>query len=807
MAPQMGDPKIRFKMYKAGKIWLYSAVVFIAATMGMGIDNRQVMADVAEGNVQTEQVTEATPNQSDADKPATTSSATVNATTAASSSTDVSQSTSQATRQPVRATTGEQATNQTTANKSVPSADQTVTKSATVANVDSQGQAQEVSANRVANPKPVVVNSTATQTSDQQTTPQQTTPQQTTPQQSTVAKQPAAKSGETKQVVSEVNQAKPDQQRVGDVVTPTEVKKAPDPVDTTSKPTVEPEKRSDVPQTNTYPGTIFHQVPVYVGGQLANPPGKDAIINGTGVSNKIGQLQAADLIQPQHEKEIMSGGYYDGQTAWQAGFRTDNQLMYLYEVDKTGKIVQTQEIPTPDSSQFDANWKYTKNGTDLFWEYGSLQIVTKTGAQNIRPLQYIQNIPVKYVDPMGNEIAPQAKVSGYVGTYIDAPYPQIPGYRLIRVPFQNNDHQFLINNVTATTPTTEFKLEQVNTYVDKYFKVLDSQNTQLVYVVVKYPPAYGGGTETSRTVEMKADPYGFFGFGFNRAWVTASMPMPVGNPLIFTYESIASYKLQINYLNKETGVAMAVPYQADGAGTYEIISPVFYGFTSSLNDVQGVLQRDTIVNVTYERTPDPVKPIEPGQPVTPEKPIIPVTPIVPVDPVTPSRPIEPLRPDEPMTPLVSVTPNEPAGPGQPVVPGESTRVVPVPVPDAQKGTKPDQPTALNLPNDSAKLTAPTIEALSHPNDVGVKVSNPQMPSQNERANVSPKIDQTVNRLNDKSGASQVNEPKPQTIRSEKQAGMLPQTDEKNNVGISIAGGVLLGLVAGLVGWIYRKKRI
>lgn len=222
MAPQMGDPKIRFKMYKAGKIWLYSAVVFIAATMG--IDNRQVMADVAEGNVQTEQVTEATPNQSDADKPATTSSATVNATTAASSSTDVSQSTSQATRQPVRATTGEQATNQTTANKSVPSADQTtqsaavdqtVTKSATVANVDSQGQAQEVSANRVADPKPVVVNSTATQTSDQQTTPQQ----------STVAKQPAAKSGETKQVVSEVNQAKPDQQRVGDVVTPTEVKR------------------------------------------------------------------------------------------------------------------------------------------------------------------------------------------------------------------------------------------------------------------------------------------------------------------------------------------------------------------------------------------------------------------------------------------------------------------------------------------------------------------------------------------------------------------------------------------------------
>lgn len=574
MAPQMGDPKIRFKMYKAGKIWLYSAVVFIAATMG--IDNRQVMADVAEGNVQTEQVTEATPNQSDADKPATTSSATVNATTAASSSTDVSQSTSQATRQPVRATTGEQATNQTTANKSVPSADQTtqsaavdqtVTKSATVANVDSQGQAQEVSANRVADPKPVVVNSTATQTSDQQTTPQQ----------STVAKQPAAKSGETKQVVSEVNQAKPDQQRVGDVVTPTEVKKAPDPVDTTSKPTVEPEKRSDVPQTNTYPGTVFHQVPVYVGGQLANPPGKDAIINGTGVSNKIGQLQAADLIQPQHEKEIMSGGYYDGQTAWQAGFRTDNQLMYLYEVDKAGKIIQTQEIPTPDSSQFDANWKYTKNGTDLFWKYGSLQIVTKTGAQNIQPLQYIQNIPVKYVDPMGNEIAPQAKVSGYVGTYIDAPYPQIPGYRLIRVPFQNNDHQFLINNVTATTPTTEFKLEQVNTYVDKYFKVLDTQNTQLVYVVVKYPPAYGGGTETSQTVEMKADPYGFFGFGFNRAWVTASMPMPVGNPLIFTYEPIASYKLQINYLNKETGAAMAVPYQADGAGTYEIISPVFMG--------------------------------------------------------------------------------------------------------------------------------------------------------------------------------------------------------------------------------------
>lgn len=221
MAPQMGDPKIRFKMYKAGKIWLYSAVVFIAATMGMGIDNRQVMADVAEGNVQTEQVTEATPNQSDADKPATTSSAAVNATTAASSSTDVSQSTSQATRQPVRATTSEQATNQTTANKSVPSADQTtqsaavdqtVANSATVANVDSQGQAQEVSASRVADPKPVVVNSTANQTSDQQTTPQQ----------STVAKQPAAKSGETKQVVSEVNQAKPDQQRVGDVVTPTE---------------------------------------------------------------------------------------------------------------------------------------------------------------------------------------------------------------------------------------------------------------------------------------------------------------------------------------------------------------------------------------------------------------------------------------------------------------------------------------------------------------------------------------------------------------------------------------------------------
>lgn len=554
------EAKVRYKAYKAGKRWLYSAILFGSTVLTFGISHPIDAATPTEETVSLAQPA-ATTSLTDGSGTPKTAADSQPAQGAVSQSVTDPQAQGQASGQEM---TGEQSMAASEAPKPAqavaPSASQTSTNSenspqaptsATPAVSQTQPPRQTISEQPAVNTSastPVQNQSreAATPTANQSVRPAAAA----TDSPRTAASPTAAANSETPATGTETPGAKD-----GDIVVPKEVKKAPDPVNTTNQPTVNPDTRTDVPETNTYPNSIFHQVPVYVGGKLVNPPKQNAVIAGTVISADIGMISPRDYIDPQHDNEVITMGYYHGSSAWMTGLTTDNQTLYLYRTDSQGKIIDTKEVATPNSPDFDPNWGYRADGISFYWKYGAFQMERQDGASSVPPLQYVKDIPVKYVDTFGNEIATTESVSGYMNTYVDAPVKEIPGYRLIKVPFQNSEHKFLINNLSETTPSSEWKVERQSNYVEKHYRILDNQNTQEIYLIFYYPAnavPFTGPKKVSPTYVVKAAPFGSLGFDFSqslvRAYATTEMPTPVGNPLIFTYEPIKTYHLTINYL-------------------------------------------------------------------------------------------------------------------------------------------------------------------------------------------------------------------------------------------------------------------
>ncbi|WP_235803179.1 MucBP domain-containing protein [Lentilactobacillus sunkii] len=398
----------------------------------------------------------------------------------------------------------------------------------------------------------------------------------------------------------------------GTIITPTKIVKAPDPADKTNNPTIDPKQHTDAADTNFYQGSRFHQAPVYIDGKLANPMGKNAVVGGQTISDVQGTINENDYIDPPIENEVINYGYYSGSNAWMIGWTEDNKTAYIHKVNEAGTLLETIKVPAPGSPDFNANWTTGGDGLTFSWlgdkihisfDRGSLRSSSTAGS-----LEFLTGIPVKFVDARGNELAPTQTVSGHSGTFVNVDYPTISGYRLVRVPYMNNAHKFLINNTTATKPSTDWFSSQINQYVTLYQKIIDDNNTRQMYMVFDYSKVTGAGfsgTETSKTVTVKATQGGAiaaaFSNGIVRATSTASMPTPVGNPLTFVYEPITEYHLTINYLEKGTDKVMADPYKASGAGTYEIESPVISGYTADKATVKGVLGSDSTINVYYDK--------------------------------------------------------------------------------------------------------------------------------------------------------------------------------------------------------------
>ncbi|WP_225430610.1 MucBP domain-containing protein [Lentilactobacillus buchneri] len=345
----------------------------------------------------------------------------------------------------------------------------------------------------------------------------------------------------------------------GTIVTPMKVVKAPDPADKTDNPTIDPKEHSDIPVTNFYKGSVFHQAPVYVSGKLANPMGTNAKVGSQTISDTQGTINSNDYIQAPNPDETINYAYYTGSNAWMIGWAKDNSRFYLHNVDSDGKLTNTIEVPGPTASDFNPNWTYNAGNVQFSWQNGHIELDLQNNdlyaSSSANPLNYLNNVPAKFVDAKGNELAPTQNISGYSGTFVDVNYPTIPGYRLVRVPYMNNAHQFLINNITATTPG-DWQFEQSNRYVTIARKVIDDQNTQQMYMIFDYskiPDFSFTGKAQSKTVTVKATPGGFiaadFSYGMIRTYATASMPLPVGNPLTFVYEPITEYHLTINSLS------------------------------------------------------------------------------------------------------------------------------------------------------------------------------------------------------------------------------------------------------------------
>lgn len=276
----------------------------------------------------------------------------------------------------------------------------------------------------------------------------------------------------------------------GTIVTPMKVVKAPDPADKTDNPTIDPKEHSDIPVTNYYKGTkVFHQQPVYVDGQLANPMGTDPWIGNIQLSTIQGQISANDLITPPEPDEVINYGYYNYPSGWMIGWSKDNTKTYIHQVDGAGNVIKTIEIPGPKSPNYNPNWTDNVGAITFSWQNGRLQLDFASpdlyDSSSAAPLNYLNDVPAKFVDAKGNELAPEQQVSGYSGTYVKVDYPTIPGYRLVRVPYMDSNHQFLINNITATTPG-DWAFEQTNLYTTVARKVIDDQNTQEMYMIFNY---------------------------------------------------------------------------------------------------------------------------------------------------------------------------------------------------------------------------------------------------------------------------------------------------------------------------------
>lgn len=396
----------------------------------------------------------------------------------------------------------------------------------------------------------------------------------------------------------------------GTIVTPTKIVKAPDPADKTNNPTIDPKQHTDAANTNFYSGSTYHQAPIYVDGKLANPMGKNAKVGSQTISSVSGSINENDFIDPQVPGEVINYGYYSGSTAFMVGWSKDNQTAYIHQVDESRKLINTVSVPAPGSTEFNANWEYHAGGMTFSWLGDKIQLSYNRGSSQFSStagsLEFLTGVPAKFVDAKGNELAPSQTISGHSGTYVEVDYPTISGYRIIRVPYMNNEHKFLINNTTATTPSDKWTSSQINRYTTLYQKVIDTNNTRQMYMVFDYSKITGAGmsgTKKSDVVTVKATQGGMiaadFTSGIAQAYSTASMPTPVGNPLVFVYEPITEYHLTINYLEQGTDKVMADPYKADGAGTYEIDSPVISGYNADKPTVKGVLNADSTISVYY----------------------------------------------------------------------------------------------------------------------------------------------------------------------------------------------------------------
>ncbi|KRN21368.1 KxYKxGKxW signal domain protein [Secundilactobacillus similis DSM 23365 = JCM 2765] len=453
--------------------------------------------------------------------------------------------------------------------------------------VDADAATNQASVEKSVSEAPATTAAPSTETAEQTSTDK---PADTTPQ----ADVAQTDSSSTQEATTETEEVK-----AGTVTTPTQVVKAPNAVTTTSDPTIDPQTHTDVPETNTYKDSVFHQAPIYLDGKLANPTGQDATVNGKPQGSTIGGISQSDFITPQHENELINNAWYDGSNAWMVGFSTDNQTTYIYELDQQGNVTNTLTTVGPAAADFDADWSTRVDGVNVAWDGDVLQLSLGRDFTTTSGIAYISDIPVKYVDRAGKELAPESTVSGYDGTYVDAPVPTIAGYRLVSVPYQNQKHQFLINGKAEVTPTDDYQVVDMGGGITKYFKVLDNKNTQDVYVTFDYID----NTYPSESIIMTADPVanGIFPIHtfYGDLTITLSAPTPIGNPLTFVYEPIQSYQLMIQYLDANTREPLATTYQATGIGDYEINSPVIAGYTTSASTVTGNLLADTLVNVLY----------------------------------------------------------------------------------------------------------------------------------------------------------------------------------------------------------------
>lgn len=400
----------------------------------------------------------------------------------------------------------------------------------------------------------------------------------------------------------------------GSVVTDQQVKKTLDEAVTTSTPTVNPQTKTDVPATNLYENSTFHQPPIYIDGKIANTPGTNASIGGQTIDAESGQILSNEFIKPQHADEIIVGGDFDGAVVWMVGVSTDNSTLYVYKVDAMSKEIISQfSAPAVSSASFDPSWSHSETNdgfaTTVSWRKTRLAFSTVKGTttQEISfALLYRITVPVKFVDTAGNEIAKGTTVTGFDGTYVDVDVPQIEGYRLVSVPFMNDEHQYFIDRTQPTIPTKQYEKTVDGPSLKVYEKVLDEKGTISRYMTVfvsQTARANGVPDYTSQPETLSASPYGGNAIAFSAGGyvgsATVTMPKPVGGQLTFVYEPIDSKELTINYLEKGTGKVLYKQYKDTGTGFYDVVSPVLSGYEADTLDVSGVLTKDTTIDVYY----------------------------------------------------------------------------------------------------------------------------------------------------------------------------------------------------------------
>ena len=704
--------KVRFKMYKDGKRWVISGIAIVGATFGMMSSALDAKASpVAQSPAQQESVV------AEKSSPGVTNSEEKSAT-----------DTTQTTVNPPMTQEQPEKTNQ-------PS-----------------GQTQTVSSS----PQEVNASSHPVRTVN-------------APSQTDQASKPETKAPD----VTVQNNFK-----TGDQVKDIDVIKTVDPVDKTENPTINPKEHTDETDTNYYPGTKIKQSPIYVDGKLGNPPGKDAVSKGDKIGNDNGPINRSQWMEPSHENEVINSGFYNGTNLFMTGWADNNSSLYLYTYDKNKQLIKTERFEGPNSAKFDPNWTFTDKTRDLkaFWKYGYLQmeVISSNRVAFVSAPQYIDKIPVKFVDKFGSSIAPETTTGGYADTFVTVEVPHIDGYRLIQVPYMNNDHKFLITNQEKTEPSTEWTYVQQTSVSGMGRRIVDDRNTQEVYLTYR--------DEKSKTYTVKATPNAFIGQSFKGGWVLVGMPQPVGNPLTFVYEPIAEYKLAVNYLEDGTGKVMHTPYIANGAGTYEINSPEFYNYIASIDTAKGVLSKDTTINVYYK--------LKDSKPITPDKPVIPATPVTPV---TPDKPI-------------IVIPVIPGGTDKPSIPVVPTETGPSTTPSPQKITNTPTPMVTADPT-----SIPPAEKLDFTSDQADKkkpvlVNNGKQQS-TETMNVKPGRDETPTQKKIRKTEFKVPATKQVKLNIKDSSNQkLPQTGDYESTQLTIVGTIILAITALIGGLVYEKRK-